>query len=53
MFCMAESFTWESLFYQITTRNATKSYMKMVDNSYFGSSDEVQIFSFSIRLIGH
>uniref|UniRef100_M4E7M8 EXS domain-containing protein n=1 Tax=Brassica campestris TaxID=3711 RepID=M4E7M8_BRACM len=26
---------------KITTRNATKSYMKMVDNSYFGSSDEV------------
>ncbi|KAJ4901203.1 Phosphate transporter PHO1-like protein 5 [Raphanus sativus] len=26
---------------KITTRNATKPYMKMVDNSYFGSSDEV------------
>ncbi|XP_011017746.1 PREDICTED: phosphate transporter PHO1 homolog 3-like isoform X1 [Populus euphratica] len=26
---------------KITTRNATKYYMKMVDSSYFGSSDEV------------
>ncbi|KAJ6902578.1 EXS family protein [Populus alba x Populus x berolinensis] len=26
---------------KITTRNATKYYMKMVDKSYFGSSDEV------------
>lgn len=26
---------------KITSRNASRSYMKMVDNSYFGSSDEV------------
>ncbi|KAK7836145.1 phosphate transporter pho1 like protein 3 [Quercus suber] len=30
-----------SLTFQITSRKASKSYMKMVDNSYFGSSDEI------------
>ena len=30
-----------SLHSQITSRKASKPYMKMVDNSYLGSSDEV------------
>ena len=37
-----------SLTFQITSRKASKSYMKMVDNSYFGSSDEVKfLYSFA------
>jgi hypothetical protein len=31
-----------SLTLQITSRKASKSYMKMVDNSFLGSSDEVR-----------
>jgi len=36
---------------QITSRNASKSYMKMVDNSYLGSSDEVNLTSLVTPLI--
>ena len=34
-----------SLTLKITSRNASKSYMKMVDNSSFGSSDEVKFLN--------
>ena len=31
---------------KVSKRNATKSYMKMVDNSYLGGSDEVKCLLF-------
>ncbi|WZZ73878.1 hypothetical protein YC2023_085248 [Brassica napus] len=36
---------------KITSRNASKPYMKMVDNSYLGSSDDVRFDSIQTRLM--
>lgn len=41
VFCIRLVFISENVFYQITSRDAAKSYMKMVDKSCLGSSDEV------------
>ena len=47
--CKKTTFHHLSLLYfmlQITSRSASKDYMKMIDNSYLGSSDEVTIIHF-------